>query len=140
MYTQNFISPEELNYALKIGVTLNIGALQTLRHFKDQLKGQNIFIRINPKIGAGSTHHVITGGPESKFGIYETDIKQVIKIVKENDIHIVGLHQHIGSNIKKNHEHIFLDTMRYTFDILHLFDQAKEINIGGGLGVAYKDS
>ncbi len=30
--------------------------------------------------------------------------------------------------------------MKYTFDILHLFDEATEINIGGGLGVAYKDS
>lgn len=30
--------------------------------------------------------------------------------------------------------------MRYVFEVLEHFDEVKEINIGGGLGVAYKDS
>ncbi len=30
MYTENFIAPEEIDYALNLGVTLNIGALHTL--------------------------------------------------------------------------------------------------------------
>jgi len=38
------------------------------------LRGKRIFIRINPKVGAGTSHHVITGGPKSKFGIYEDKI------------------------------------------------------------------
>jgi len=59
-----------MDYALDKGVILNIGALETLKHFKEKLKGKNIFVRINPKIGAGSSYHVITGGPKSKFGIY----------------------------------------------------------------------
>lgn len=56
---------------------------------------------MNPKIGAGSSYHVITGGPKSKFGIYETDIQKAAEIAKANDIHVIGLHQHIGSNMKK---------------------------------------
>ena len=52
-----------MEYALEKGVTLNIGALDTLKHYKDKLKGKNIFVRINPKIGAGPSYHVITGGP-----------------------------------------------------------------------------
>lgn len=70
MYTENFIAPKELEYAMKVGVTLNIGALQTLERYREKLKGQSIFLRINPKIGAGTSHHVVTGGPKSKFGIY----------------------------------------------------------------------
>lgn len=97
-------------------------------------------MRINPKIGAGSSHHVITGGPSSKFGIYESDIPLAIKIAKENDIHIVGLHQHIGSNMKKKDEETIFSTMRYIFEIVELFDEVKSVNIGGGLGVAYRDT
>ena len=34
---------------------------------------------------------------------------------------------------------VILKTMRYAFEQLHLFEDVKEINIGGGLGVAYRD-
>lgn len=102
MYTENFISDKEMSYALSKGVTLNIGALDTLITHKEKLKGKSIFMRINPKIGAGTSYHVITGGPKSKFGVYEDDIEEFIKIASENDIHIIGLHQHIGSNLKKH--------------------------------------
>jgi hypothetical protein len=33
-------------------------------------------------MGAGLTHHVITGGPDSKFGIYESDLDEVIEVAK----------------------------------------------------------
>lgn len=65
------------------------------------MRGKNIYLRVNPKIGAGSSYHVITGGPKSKFGIYETDLQKAAEIAKANDIHVIGLHQHIGSNMKK---------------------------------------
>lgn len=47
---------------------------------------------------------MITGGPKSKFGIYSTEINKVIEIAEENEIKIVGLHQHIGSNLKAKDE------------------------------------
>ncbi len=59
-------------------------------------------------MGAGSTHHVITGGPQSKFGVYGDNIDEFIRVAKENEIHIIGLHEHIGSNLKKKDTEIFL--------------------------------
>jgi diaminopimelate decarboxylase len=67
-----------MEYALNLGVVINIGALRTLEYYKDKLNGKNVFLRINPKIGAGTSHHVITGGPKSKFGIYENDLMKAI--------------------------------------------------------------
>jgi hypothetical protein len=32
---------------------LNIGALETLNFFKNKLRGQQIFVRVNPKLGVG---------------------------------------------------------------------------------------
>lgn len=37
LYTENFIDEEELDYAVFTGVILNIGALDTLRHFRSKL-------------------------------------------------------------------------------------------------------
>ena len=139
MYTENFISAKELDYALAAGVTLNIGCLDTLITHKDKLRGQNIFVRINPKIGAGSSYHVITGGPKSKFGVYENHLDEFIKVAKENDIHIKGVHQHIGSNMKKGDDDVFLETLKYVASLLPKFEEVEVFNIGGGLGVAYKE-
>ena len=36
-------------------------------------------MRFNPDLGAGETYQVITGGPKSKFGIYHTDIDELIR-------------------------------------------------------------
>ena len=138
MYTENFISSKEMDYAIKAGVTLNIGALDTLIQFKDKLKGKSIYVRINPKVGAGTSYHVITGGPKSKFGVYESDIDTFIGVAKENGIKIKGLHQHIGSNLKKHDEEVFLETLEYVASLLPKFEDVEVLNIGGGLGVSYK--
>lgn len=96
-------------------------------------------MRINPKVGAGTSYHVITGGPKSKFGVYEDDIDKFISVAAQNDIHIVGLHQHIGSNLKKHDESLFLETLDYVASLLPKFSEVDTLNIGGGLGVAYKE-
>lgn len=67
-----------MDYALNLGVVLNIGALRTLEYYKDKLRGKSVYLRINPKVGAGTSYHVITGGPKSKFGIYENDLLKAI--------------------------------------------------------------
>ena len=42
---------------------LNVGAVDTLEHFGQKLKGKDIFIRINPdQGGAGENDHVVTAG------------------------------------------------------------------------------
>ena len=53
LYTENFISSEEIDYAMEKGVILNIGALSTLEEHGEKLRGKEVFIRINPDQGAG---------------------------------------------------------------------------------------
>ena len=61
---------------------LNIGAVETLKRYKDKLRDKEIFVRINPELGAGETYQVVTGGPKSKFGIYHTDVEELIQVAK----------------------------------------------------------
>jgi diaminopimelate decarboxylase len=50
----------------------------------------------------------------------------------------VGLHQHIGSNLKKKDKDLFIETSKFIFQIAKLFPDVKHINIGGGMGVKYR--
>lgn len=59
------------------GVILNVGALSTLEEHGEKLRGKEVFIRINPDQGAGENYMVITGGPDSKFGICAQDFENV---------------------------------------------------------------
>lgn len=51
---------------------------------------------------------VITGGPDSKFGICAKDFDAVKEAADKFSIKIVGLHQHIGSNLKEADKNIFI--------------------------------
>lgn len=48
LYTENFISEEEIDYALSNDICINVGAVDTLKHFGPKLRGKDVFIRINP--------------------------------------------------------------------------------------------
>lgn len=51
---------------------------------------------------------VITGGPDSKFGICAKDFDDVKTVADKYSIKIIGLHQHIGSNLKQADKNIFI--------------------------------
>jgi diaminopimelate decarboxylase len=68
-YTANFISDDEIDYALKEQILLNVGELDTIERIGKKYKGARIIIRINPDIGSGECDHVITAGRHTKFGI-----------------------------------------------------------------------
>lgn len=138
LYTENFISSEEVDFAIQNGVTLNVGALSTLEEHGEKLRGRSVFIRINPDQGAGEHYMVITGGPDSKFGICSKDFEAVRETARKFDIKIIGLHQHIGSNLKAADKDIFLETTKYVFEVAKQFPDVKYINIGGGMGVKYR--
>lgn len=81
---------------------------------------------------------MITGGPHSKFGISSTEFDVTAKLAEEHNIKIIGLHQHIGSNLKAKDKEVFLQTTRFIFQAAKKFKDVKNINIGGGLGIKYK--
>jgi diaminopimelate decarboxylase len=67
-----------------------------------------VFIRINPNKGAGEHYKMVTGGPESKFGISEDDLEEARMTAERYGIKIIGLHQHIGSNFKLKDKKVFM--------------------------------
>ncbi len=101
-----------------------------------------IALRINPDVAANTHHYITTGLKENKFGISLTHLHEVIDVVaKLNNLKLIGLHFHIGSQITD-----MSDFQSLCVRINELQDQltAREvkleiINVGGGLGIDYQN-
>ena len=135
-FTCGNIDEKELVSIVRQGVRVHLDSLYQVEIFGKHWRGKEISVRLNLNIGAGHHSHVITGGPESKFGIETSQIKNLKKLADKYDLRIVGLHQHIGSNILS--VPIFLEAMRALFDAALLFPNLKHLDFGGGFGVPYK--
>ncbi|NIQ07287.1 MAG: diaminopimelate decarboxylase [Candidatus Korarchaeota archaeon] len=140
MFTGTSVSNEELRYALEKGVTINIDSLSELERLI-KLGTAPISIRVNPGIGAGHHEYVVTGGENSKFGIWRDSVKEAYRKGKKVGLTILGIHMHIGSGVLKVDKFIppVARLLKIAGEIAQSLDISFEfIDIGGGLGVPYK--
>jgi len=140
-------SPEEIRYALEVGILMfNVESFQELETI-DLLAGQMgkqapIALRVNPDIDPQTHPYISTGLRENKFGIDISRALDHYKMAKEKgNLDIIGIHTHIGSQITNAGP--FVDTVRILGELIReLRSQGIEIryiDLGGGLGITYKD-
>ena len=142
---------QELVYALESGVGRivvdNLTELSMLNSLaKTMGKTADILFRIKPGIDAHTHDFIMTGQIDSKFGV-ALETGEAFDIIKTastlENVHVVGLHCHIGSQI---------------FDLAPFEEAAKvmltfiakiknelgititELNLGGGFGIQYVES
>lgn len=136
IFTGNNLTDSEVDFAMLNKVWLNIDSLSRLKKVGKKYPGSQVWLRINTNIGAGHHSHCITGGPESKFGIWEEQTETARMLAKRYRLEIIGLHQHIGSQILD--VKIFLKAMEALLRVAINFPGLKYLDFGGGLGVPYK--
>jgi len=101
-----------------------------------------VSIRVNPDVDAQTHPYISTGLKENKFGI---DIQQALAVYQHaaamEHIEVNGIDCHIGSQLTQLDP--FLDALDR---VLNLAEQLKEqginirhLDLGGGLGVRYRD-
>lgn len=135
-YTCGSIAEHELVTIVKKGVRVHLDSLHQVDVVGRNFPGSEICVRLNQGIGAGHHAHVITGGPESKFGIDVSYIPRLHSLAKKHHLRIVGLHQHIGSNVLD--ANVFLRAMKALLHTASLFPDLKHLDFGGGFGVPYR--
>ena len=104
LFTPNGVNFSEIKEAKSLGVKINLDSLESIKDFSENYPNDPISIRINPGIYAGGNEKISVGHSNSKFGIPEEFISDLIKMDKENRINVTGLHIHTGSDITKNNE------------------------------------
>lgn len=135
----------EINLGLEKGIAcFNVESIAELEIIEELAvaanKTANVAFRINPNIGAHTHANITTGLAENKFGIAMQDMENVIeRATTMNNINVVGLHFHIGSQILDMGDFKALcnriNELQVQLDKHHIYVQS--INVGGGLGVNY---
>ena len=137
----------EINLGLDAGIfCFNVESLEELRIINElaqkKQKTAKVCFRINPNVGAHTHANITTGLMENKFGIAMEDMELAIREAKElSNIEFIGLHFHIGSQILEMDDFAALANRVNELQV-RLESQGikvKNINVGGGLGIAYND-
>lgn len=105
-------------------------------------KTANIALRINPNIDAHTHEYITTGLAENKFGINIEQMPHLIEKANElENVNLIGLHFHIGSQITETEPFVMLcETINRLQDEWEAKGITfKSINVGGGLGIDYAD-
>lgn len=138
---------EELEYAIKNNI-LMINAeseqeITLINNISKRLKRRTrIAIRINPNVNPKTHPFITTGNKINKFGISVNEaFKLFIKSQKLKNIELWGIDCHIGSQLTDLLP--LANSLKITKEvIIKLKNEGinlKAVDIGGGLGISYKD-
>ncbi|MGB9807358.1 MAG: diaminopimelate decarboxylase [Thermosulfidibacteraceae bacterium] len=136
---------DEIEFALEKNILMfNVESEEELYTINDiagrMQKKARIAIRVNPDVDPKTHPYIATGLKTSKFGIDINDAYDMyIKARELENIEIIGIHYHIGSQITKKEPFI-----EAGLKVIELVKSLKEkgINIkyfdmGGGIGIRY---
>lgn len=144
-------TPNEIEYALdsKIGriVADNIFELETI----DRIAGEKgikakVLFRIKPGIDAHTHDFIKTGQIDCKFGFALENgeaYEAVKKVITLQNVHFVGIHCHIGSQIFETEPFVLAADVMIGFAHKirkELGVNLEEINFGGGYGIKYLET
>jgi diaminopimelate decarboxylase len=139
--------PDEIRMALEMGILMfnveSIEELQTIDHVAAAIhKAAPVAIRVNPDVDAMTHDHITTGKKENKFGIAIDKAIPVFRLAAHLPrISLQGIHAHIGSQITSLRP--FSATLSRVLKLVDALDEEgitiRHLDLGGGLGVRYKD-
>ncbi len=101
-----------------------------------------VALRVNPDVDPRTHPYISTGLKKHKFGIPIEEAFEYYKVAaKLSNVRVIGIHKHIGSQITQVSP--FVDALK---KVLSLVDELsrfgvkiKYLDIGGGLGITYKN-
>ena len=135
IYTPNGVSVEEIQRVAKMGVNINIDNLNVLEQFGSANPEIPICVRINPHVMAGGNSKISVGHIDSKFGISIHQIPLLLRIVKNTNIKVNGIHMHTGSDILDIE--VFIHAAEILFQTASKFKDLEFIDFGSGFKVPY---
>lgn len=141
-------TPQELREAVEAGVGVIVVdsriEINRLSAIAQELgKTQKIYMRVTPGVEADTHEYIRTGCEDSKFGftmLEDFAFNCVQDALNAPNLELVGLHMHIGSQIFALHS--FGEAIDVIVNLAARIKEAygheiKEIDVGGGLGIAY---
>ncbi|NQU19626.1 diaminopimelate decarboxylase [bacterium] len=138
---------KEIRGAIKAGILFfNVESeaeMQRLHEISIRLRRSiNVCLRVNPEVDPHTHRYIKTAKKESKFGLSFSAARFIlINKVRFFNVHIKGLHIHIGSQITEARPYIQAIKKVSTFikEMNSAGVKLEYLNIGGGMGINYKN-
>lgn len=140
-------SREDMRRALEVGVhCFNVESTDELERLQVVAAEMGvrapISLRVNPDVDAGTHPYISTGLKENKFGIAIADAEDVyIRAAQLPNLEVLGVDCHIGSQLTTLPP--FLDALDRLLALSERLGECgiylQHIDLGGGVGVRYRD-
>ncbi|WP_348750310.1 diaminopimelate decarboxylase [Pseudomonas rhodesiae] len=140
-------SREDMRRALEVGVhCFNVESTEELERLQVVAAEMGvrapISLRVNPDVDAGTHPYISTGLKENKFGIAIADAEDVyIRAAQLPNLEVLGVDCHIGSQLTTLPP--FLDALDRLLALIDRLGDCgiylRHIDLGGGVGVRYRD-
>ena len=134
-------SKADLTYAAEQEIySINIESHHEIELLKDLPNKPRISLRINPDMAANTHPYIETGKSDCKSGISELEALEIAKTYSAEEINLVGISAHIGSQITDANLFIELAEKLKALaaqlkDLGHKIDH---LDVGGGLAIDYQ--
>lgn len=136
----------ELTAAITAGIKqINAESESEIRLINELAIGLNktaaVGIRVNPDVDARTHEKITTGKKENKFGIDWNDARRLFLSAEQfKGISLHGIEVHVGSQILElsPFREAFVKTKKMLNDLKEHGVSIQTVDVGGGLGVAYK--
>lgn len=138
---------DDMRRALEVGVhCFNVESTDELERLQVVAAELNvrapISLRVNPDVDAGTHPYISTGLKENKFGIAIADAEDVyVRASQLPNLEVIGVDCHIGSQLTTLEP--FIDALDRLLDLVDRLGDCgihlHHIDLGGGLGVRYRD-
>jgi diaminopimelate decarboxylase len=137
----------EIRDAIKAGILcFNVESESELERISriatEMRKKAPVSLRINPDVDAKTHPYISTGLKQNKFGIpHEDALRMYRKAAALPGLKVVGIDCHIGSQLTETAP--FIAAVERILDLIDQIGRAgiriQHLDLGGGLGVRYKD-
>lgn len=138
---------DDMRRALEVGVhCFNVESTDELERLQQVAAELDVIapvsLRVNPDVDAGTHPYISTGLKENKFGIAIADAEAVYARANElSNLEVIGVDCHIGSQLTTLPP--FLDALDRLLDLIDRLAargiHIRHLDLGGGLGVRYRD-
>jgi len=137
-FTPSGVSFDEIETAVEAGAFVNLDNLDVLDEFGRRYgSSKPCMIRVKPNVAAGGHRKIMTAHEASKFGIDIRQREEILDLVRRYGLHVVGLHQHTGSDISE--ASALLEAAGKLFELAYEFPDLRYIDLGGGFKVSYRE-
>ncbi|MCO6055876.1 diaminopimelate decarboxylase [Pseudomonas sp. MOB-449] len=138
---------DDMRRALEAGVhCFNVESRNELERLQNVAAAMEVkapvSLRVNPDVDAGTHPYIATGLKENKFGISIDEAEAVyVQAASLPNLEVIGVDCHIGSQLTSLEP--FLDALDRLLELIDRLSARgiaiRHLDLGGGLGVRYRD-